>query len=245
MTLDGKVCLVTGASKGIGRAITELFAEQGAIVYAVARNIDDLNKWVVNKAFQSKVIPISFDLKNISQIKQIFLRMRKEQGKIDVVVNNAGIEYNERIGMISQKNLQDMFELNVFSTIEIIQLASRIMAPKKCGSIINISSVVGIKGNSGQLSYSATKGAINSVTLSAAKELASNNIRVNAVAPGLTETTMLDDAKSEELEKRINNIKLGRLAKVDDIANAVLFLASDASEYISGQILSVDGCSIF
>lgn len=243
-TLKNKVCLVTGASRGIGRKIMKDLANDGAIVYALARDTTELFEWIENEGHVNSVIPISFDLKDIKNIKTIFLKIRKEQGKLDVVVNNAGIEYNERIGMISQQNLNEMFQVNVFSVIEIIQLASRMMAVNGAGSIINISSVVGINGNPGQLSYSATKGAINTITKTAAKELSTNNIRVNAIAPGLTETNLLESTDEKMLESRISNIKLGRLATVQDISNAVLFFASDKSEYISGQILAVDGCSI-
>lgn len=159
------------------------------------------------------------------------------------MVNNAAVEYNELIGMISGEHMKKMFETNVYGVINLIQYASRIM-PKIGGSIINISSMVGIRGNRGQLVYSATKGAVIALTKSAAKELADKNIRVNSIAPGLTATDMLNNVDADKLADRINNICMKRLASTNDIANACLFFACDLSEYISGQVLAVDGCTI-
>ncbi len=241
--LDGKVCLVTGAGRGIGRAIAERFASEGAIVYANDVNKDELDRWIPQ--FMEGVIrPICFDITEESAVKNAALFIKKEAGRIDVLVNNAGIEFNESIGMISRKNMEKMFLVNVFAMVDLIQVVSRVMGRQESGSIINISSIVGRRGNPGQLVYSATKGAVISLTKSAAKELANKGIRVNSIAPGLTNTRMMQAEDNEKLQQRINNISMGRLAEPADIANACLFLASDLSSYISGQVIGVDGCSI-
>ena len=159
-------------------------------------------------------------------------------------MNNAAIAYNEAIGMISQEHVRQMFETNVLAVIENIQLVSRLMIRQKAGSIINISSIVGVKGDAGQMAYSATKGAVIALTKSAAKELAPYQIRVNSIAPGLTKTDLMQETAASFLEKRISNIGMGRVAEPKDIANACLFFASNLSEYVTGQILGVDGASI-
>lgn len=241
--LDGKICLVTGASRGIGKEIANLFANEGAIVYAACRNPDTLSEWIAGHEKAGSFIPVALDVKDVESIKQVVMQIRKEHKQLDVLVNNAAVEYNELIGMISRPHMEEMFSTNVYGVIDLIQYCMRIMR-KDGGSIINISSLVGLYGNKGQLVYSATKGAVIALTKSAAKELAEWNIRVNSVAPGLTKTDMMAAADMEKLRSRIGNISLGRLAKPSDIANVCLFLASDLANYISGQIVEVDGCTI-
>ncbi len=172
------------------------------------------------------------------------MQIIKERGRIDVLVNNAGIVSYELLGMIQLEKLRNMFEINVVAMIQLIQVVSRVMSRHKSGSIINISSIVGVEGVKGQLAYSATKGAVISLTRSAAKELASNNIRVNAIAPGMVDTERFRAVLEKNFKERISDIAMGRLAKPTDIANACVFLGSDLAEYISGQILGVDGCTI-
>ncbi|SHK76250.1 SDR family NAD(P)-dependent oxidoreductase [Desulforamulus aeronauticus] len=243
--LKGKVCLVTGAGRGIGRAIAQQFAKEGAIVYANEVRQGAVDEWLTDDLFSNSIIPLYFNISDESEAKGAFKQIKDKRGRLDVLVNNAGIEYNELIGMISPKHMTKMFEVNVYGTIEMLQLASRVMARQpEGGSIINISSMVGVKGNKGQLVYSATKGAVIAITKSAAKELGSKNIRVNSIAPGLTKTEMMDAADQEKLKDRINNISMGRIAQPLDIANACVFLASDLSSYVSGQVIGVEGCTI-
>lgn len=243
--LDGKVCIVTGSTKGIGKQIALLFASEGAEVIINGRTPGSADNWLLNSNYKEHLHPFYFDITDSAAIHQNVISIKKQFGKIDILVNNAGIEFNELIGMISREKMEQMFNVNVFATIEMIQAVTRIMSRNAAGgSIINISSVVGLRGNSGQLVYSATKGAIIALTKSAAKELASKNIRVNSIAPGLTQTEMIKKTDIDKLQNRIDNICMGRIAQPEDIAGACLLLASDYANYISGQILSVDGCTI-
>ena len=244
--LKGKVCLVTGTSKGIGRAIAARFAEEGAVVYANDMVIGSNDEWAADYAQQtnSTIIPLYFDVTDFNAVKQGILQIKKEQQRIDILVNNAGIVSYELLGMTNLDNLRTMFEVNVIAVIHLMQLVSRLMSRQKSGSIINISSIVGVKGVKGQLAYSATKGAVVSLTKSAAKELAEHNIRVNAVAPGMVGTERFIKIFEESFKERLNDIGMGRLAKPEEIANACVFLGSGLSEYITGQILGVDGSTI-
>ena len=245
--LEGKVIIVTGAGRGIGQAMAVIFAKNGAIVYANDISVGVIESWCqeINKSSSGKIRELYFDICNEYEAKRAVLKIKKECGHIDGLVNNAGIEFNELIGMINHENMQKMFNVNVFGTINMLQIVSRIMAKQEQGgSIVNIASLTALRGNKGQLVYSATKGAVISLTKSAAKELAEKKIRVNAIAPGLTNTLMMKQAEQEKLQKRIDNICMGRLAEPEDIAKACVFMLSDLSGYVSGQILAVDGCTI-
>lgn len=243
--LKGKVCIVTGSSRGIGKEIALLFASEGAEVVVNGTRTGSADEWIRENERCKQLHPYYFDISDPSAIRQNVMEIKKQFGHIDVLVNNAGVEFNELIGMISHKNMETMFSTNVYGMIEMIQAVSRIMARNRNGgSIINISSMVGLRGNSGQLVYSASKGAVIALTKSAAKELASKNIRVNSIAPGLTQTEMMEQADIEKLQGRIGNICMGRIAQPKDVAGGCLLLASDYAAYISGQILAVDGCTI-
>jgi len=244
--LEGKICLVTGSNRGIGKAIVERYAEEGAIVYANARKVGSLDEWATSCSlkYNTQVIPLYFDVVDNAAAKQAILRIKNEQQRLDVLVNNAGLVTYELLSMINFESLREMFDVNVIGTIQLIQLASRLMTRQKSGSIINMSSIVGDKGVKGQLAYSATKGAVISVTKSASKELASSNIRVNAIAPGMVGTDRLLEVFEKSFKDRLSDIGMGRLAKPEEIANACVFLGSDLSEYVTGQILGVDGGTI-
>lgn len=245
--LQDKVCIVTGGSRGIGKAISQVFAQNGAIVYAIATRKNSVEEWSdeFNKTVSGEVRALYFDISDEKAVKDGVTLVKRTCGHIDGLVNNAGVEFNELIGMISHEHMEKMFSVNVYGTINMIQIISRIMARQDHGgSIVNITSMTALRGNKGQLVYSATKGAVISLTKSAAKELAEKGIRVNAIAPGLTNTDMMKQADLEKLQSRINNICMGRLAEPEDIAKACLFMVSDLSTYISGQVLAVDGCTI-
>jgi len=245
--LQDKVSLITGTSRGIGKAIAERFAEEGAIVYANARKQGSIDDWakLYSKKYKTTIIPVYFDVTDVQSAKAAVVQIKKDHKKIDILVNNAGLITYELLGMTNIEKLREMLEVNVIAVIQLMQLTSRIMSKQRSGSIINISSIVGVKGVKGQLSYSATKGAVNALTKSAAKELASQNIRVNAIAPGMVETDRFKKVFEEKLSHRISDIGMGRLAKPEEIANACVFLGSDLSDYISGQILGVDGSTNF
>jgi 3-oxoacyl-[acyl-carrier protein] reductase len=236
--LKNKICIITGAAQGIGRQIAEQFAADGAIVYAC-----DRQEFASEK---ENIHPIVMDITDAASVKNAFMHIFKTEGRIDCLVNNAGIVYNRKIGMITREETERMFLVNVIAALELLQLVSRLMARCGGGSIINIASVTAVLGSPGQVAYSATKGAIISMTKSAAKELAAQNIRVNAVAPGIVKTerfTELYESDGSKIDERIQRIALGRLGTPEDVAHACAFLASNRANYISGQILGVDGCA--
>lgn len=237
--LEGKVAIVTGCSRGIGRAIMEKFAKHGAIVYAI-----DFIEGSMNDVASSNIIPCYFDITDTKTIISLVQRVKKEQGKIDILVNNAGIMQDALIPMITDEQIHKTFEVNVFAMMHFIQYVSKIMKRQKFGSIINAASIMGISGNYAQMVYAASKGAVIALTKSAAKELAQEGIRVNAVAPGTINTTLLENTPEETLNKIKSRIYFNRLGTPEEVANAYLFLASDLSSYISGQILGVDGMMI-
>lgn len=246
--LKQKVCIITGAAQGVGKSIAERFALDGAIVYACDRAEGVMDEWAkaCSEDNNTRVLPLYFDVTDATAVKSAFMSVFKQEGRIDVLINNAGVVFNKKIGMILRPETELMFRVNVIAVIEMIQLVSRLMARNHSGSIVNIASVTAVLGSPGQSAYSATKGAIMAFTKSAAKELAPLGIRVNAVAPGIVKTerfSELYEESGEKIDTRIQKIALGRLGTPEDVANACAFLASDRSSYISGQILGVDGCA--
>lgn len=243
MILKNKICVVTGAAQGIGHAIAARMLDEGAIVYGCDRQPGSMD---VTEASCDAFHALYFDVTDAQAAKTAMMQVKKEQGRIDVLVNNAGVVFNKKIGMIVREETELMFRVNVIAVIEMTQLVSRIMARNGGGSIVNIASVTAVLGSAGQSAYSATKGAVIAFTKSSAKELAPQGIRVNAVAPGIVRTERFEElyeASGDKIDTRISRIALGRLGEPDDIARACCFLASDNASYISGQILGVDGCA--
>lgn len=245
--LKDKVCLITGAGKGIGKAIAERFAEEGAIVYANAREEGSIDEWAHTFSLQSNasITPVYFDVTDLIKVKQAYINIMKDTKRLDILVNNAGIVSYEMMQMIKFDELRKMFDVNVIAVIQQIQFAARLMARNKRGSIINISSIVGVKGAKGQLAYSATKGAVLAVTKSAAKELVTDNIRVNAIAPGMIKTDRFVKEFEENFKDRINTVGMKRLGDPREVADVCVFLGSDLSSYVTGQVIGVDGSAIF
>lgn len=242
--LKGKNAILTGSNRGIGKATLEALAQNGVNVWACARQENpEFEKQIktLEEQYQVWIKPVYFDLSDESEIKRGIQSIIKEKKPIDILVNNAGIPYGGLFHMTSMEKLKEVFEINYFSQIYIMQLVSRAMMRQKQGSIINMASVGGIEVNEGYLAYGSSKAALIWATQCLAKEMGPYNIRVNAVAPGLTETNMGNYKSTEELEKVKNRTALRRMAEPEEIAQAVLYLASDQSSFVTGHILRIDG----
>lgn len=238
--LEGKIAIITGCGSGIGKAILELFLDNGAVVYAVDRDHDSLLKY--KDAPFCK--PVVMDVANVEHVKTLFIQIKKEQNRLDILVNNAGIMRDALIGMISKEQVESTYSVNVFAVIEMLQYASKFFKRQQSGVVINLASIMGVSGDAGKVLYSSSKGAVISLTKAAAKELAPLNIRVNAIAPGTVDTALLDGLDKQQIGETIARIGMGRLAQPYEIAQVALFLASDMSQYVTGQIIGVDGSMV-
>ena len=237
--LDGKVAIVTGASRGIGAAIVKKLAEEGAQVVACARSIESCE----GAAMCQKV-----DVSNSEQVDACVKATVEKLGRVDILVNNAGITKDGLLMRMSDDDWNQVLDINLKGTFLFTRAVSRPMMKNKGadgsqlgGSIVNITSVVGITGNAGQANYTASKGGVIALTKTTAKELGSRNVRCNAVAPGFIESKMTEGLSDEIKKSCMDSIPLKRFGKVEDIAKAVAWLASDDSSYVTGQILSVNG----
>lgn len=241
--LENKIAIVTGAGAGIGKAAASLFARCGAVVYAC--DIKGL-EWVssIELDHNGKIIPVQLDICDFASVKSAVMAIKKEHGRIDILANIAGLITYELMPMIDYEKFRRMLDVNVVALVHLMSLVSRVMMRQQSGTIINMASMVGEKGAKGQLSYAATKGAVIAATKSAAKELAESHIRVNAVAPGMVGSERFKAVLEEKFAQKINDIPFGRLAEPDEVAQLCLFLASDQSSYITGQIIGIDGGAI-
>jgi len=241
--LNNKVAFITGASRGIGRQTAIQFAGQGAIVVINGQNEQALQQVQaeISQQLQTEVHILPYNISDAQGTKHAFQWIKKNLGRLDVLVNNAGILDDGLLGMINHERMSHTFAVNTEAVITHMQYAARLMMPHKCGSIINVSSIMGRYGEVGQVVYSSSKAAIIGATYSAAKELAPHNIRVNAVAPGFIETAMVQGLSEEARNKRIEQIKMKRAGTPEEVANTILFLASDLSSYVTGQVIGVDG----
>ncbi|QIR16121.1 SDR family oxidoreductase [Shewanella aestuarii] len=241
--LQDKHILITGSSRGIGKAIAELFASHGATLYLNGTNVERLEKLkqTITDEYQTECHIIPFDVSNSDAVKNGFKSLFSLTKRLDVLVNNAGILSSSLLRMIDSKQTEQQFATNAYSIIYCCQYASRLMQKSTHASIINMSSIMGGVGSEGHIAYSGSKAAVNGITKSLAKELADKHIRVNAIAPGFIDTDMTRNISEDKYQQRINSIAMGYAGQPEDVANTALFLASDMSKYITGQVIGVDG----
>jgi len=244
MLLKEKTALITGSNRGIGRAIMEVFSKNGANVFAHARKHTVEFEILCRQLSQEnnvEIMPVYFDMADSEQIKAGFKQITQTKRQINVLVNNAGVAHGAYMQMTSIQELREVFEVNFFAHILLSQYVSKLMVRQKSGVIVNIASIAGLDGDKGTIAYGTSKSALILATSTMAKELAQYNIRVNAVAPGATNTDMVAQMERKAKDKLLEKCLMKRLCEPEEIANAVLFLASDMSSYITGQTLRVDG----
>ena len=245
MLLLGKTAVITGTNKGIGRVIMELFAENGANIIACARReTPDFLKTIgsLREKFKVSIIPVYFDLEDSTEIKAaVRTIIGLKLGGIDILINNAGYASGAYFQMTPIEDLERMMKINFTSQIQFTQGISRYMARFKSGSIINMGSTAGLFGDEGMLSYGSSKAALIFATKTMATELGQYNIRVNAIAPSVTKTEMYDQMEEAARNKLIDSSALKRAAEPREVANVALFLSSDLSTFVNGQIIRVDG----
>lgn len=241
--LKGKTAIITGASRGIGREIAEVFAKNGAdIAFTYLSSVEkgeSLEKELAQ--YGTKIKGFRSDASDFASADKLAKDVVAEFGRIDVLVNNAGVTRDNLLMRMSEEQWDEVIRINLKSVFNLTKACQRTMLKQRSGSIINMSSVVGVKGNAGQANYSASKAGIIGFTKSIALELGSRNIRSNAIAPGFIETEMTDALDDKMVEEWRNAIPLKRGGTAEDVANLTMFLASDMSTYITGQVINVDG----
>tara|TARA_A100001011_G_scaffold133852_1_gene141134 strand:+ start:14569 stop:15303 length:735 start_codon:yes stop_codon:yes gene_type:complete len=236
--LKNKKVLITGGSRGIGYAILKEFYLNNSEILTIGSNMINLEK--VKKDFP-KINIKQLDLKNYENLKENFPKFIDELGGIDILINNAGITKDNLTLRMKEEEWKDVIDVNLNSVFFMCQFAIKVMIKKKTGSIVNITSVVGHTGNAGQANYAASKAGIVAMTKSLAREYSKKNIRLNCVSPGFIITDMTKNLKEEYQNELLKNIPINRLGSGKDVANAVIFLASDASSYITGETIHVNG----
>ncbi len=244
--LSGRVALITGGSKGIGRAISIALAEKGADVIINYSTDDSAAKDVVseinslNRSGQV-VTAIKADVSNSAEVEEMFGQIKKGPGRLDILVNNAGIIRDKLLMFMTEDDWDRVIDINLKGVYNCCKTAIRLMIGEKYGKIVNMASPSAILGRPGQTNYASSKGGVISFTRSLAREIARFNICVNAVSPGLIETEMMDELNDDVIKELLSAVPIGRLGTPVEVTGAVLFLASEKSNYITGQVLSVDG----
>jgi len=239
---EDKVVIVTGGARGIGFAIANSFAENGAISVIL-----DLNQNAIDEAVKkiddvgNKAVGFVADVTNSESVKAVFKDVFKKFGKIDALINNAGITKDGLLMKMKESDWQMVIDVNLKGTFNCTQAVSRFMLKQRFGSILNITSVIGIMGNAGQANYAASKGGVIAFTKSVAKEFASRNVRANSIAPGFIQTEMTEKLSKEVVDNYAKAIPLSRMGVAEDVADLCMFLASEKANYITGQTINVDG----
>jgi len=243
MDLLNKVAIVTGGSRGIGRAVVERLAKEGASVVFTYSKSPDVAEALLQKldGMQGKVIAVQADANSFEKAGEVIARTEKEFGKIDILINNAGITRDKSLMLMTQEEWRNVLDVNLTGVFNYSRAVIMYMFKQRSGNIINISSYSGVFGAAGQSNYSASKAGINGFTKALAKEVARYKIQVNAVAPGFIETEMLGTLSDKFKKDMLKTIPLGRLGTSEEIAGTVLFLLSQEAAYITGQVIRIDG----
>jgi 3-oxoacyl-[acyl-carrier protein] reductase len=241
MRFEGKVALVTGGAQGIGREIALQFAQEKAKVVLFDVNEEILQQTILELDKYTQAIGFKVDVTNLEEVEKNVNKAIDNFGRVDILVNNAGITRDNLLLRLSENDWDKVLAVNLKGAFNCTKVISRIMLKQRYGKIVNISSVIGIMGNAGQVNYAASKAALIGATKSLAKELGSRNITVNAVAPGYIRTAMTDKLAEPIKKRMLEMIPLARFGEPQDVAKAVLFLASNAADYITSQVLVVDG----
>jgi len=244
MLLKNKNAIITGCNRGIGKEILKSFAANGSNIWACARKPSAEFEALVAGILGTcdiEIWPVYFDLKDAEQVKSGAKTIMSAKRPVDILVNNAGITYNALFQMSAIQKIREVFEINFFSQVIFTQFIVKLMLRNKKGSIINIASSAGIDGNAGRAIYGSSKAAVICTTKAMSAELGEKGIRINAIAPGVTQTEMLSSMTEEVIQDTIEQIDLKRIGNPNEIATMALFLASDMSSYVTGQVLRVDG----
>jgi len=242
MVLKGQVSIITGGARGIGKAIALLFAEEGSDIA-----ICDVNQDVLFEAKKEieakgvKVLAEKVDVANAGDVQNFIQKALDNFGKIDILINNAGITRDGLLVRMSEHDWEAVLNVNLKGVFNCTKAAAKSMMKKRSGKIVNIASIIGLVGNAGQSNYAASKGGVIAFTKSIAKELAARNINVNAVAPGFIETDMTAKLPENVKSEILKQVPLGKMGSARDVANIALFLVSEASAYVTGQVVQVDG----
>lgn len=241
--LKGKSAIITGGVRGIGKAIAEMFCKNGANVLLCYRSNDEAAKKTAEELAQygTKVEILKGDVVDPAFAVEAVAKAKADFEKIDILVNNAGITRDKLLMRMTEEDFESVIDTNLKGSFHFLKAASSVMIKQKEGSIINLSSIVGVKGNPGQVNYSASKAGVIGMTMSAAKELGRRNVRVNAIAPGFIATDMTGALTDNQKAKMSEVISLGRMGQPEDIAKVALFLASDMAKYVTAQTICVDG----
>ena len=239
-----KTVMITGCNRGIGREAVRLFAENGNnLICCIRKENSDFEQFIsdLRSRYGVKIDTLYFDMSDESAIKNTLQPLLKENRQIDVLINNAGVATGGLLQMTSMTQLREVFQINFFSQVLITQMISKLMMRQKSGVIINMGSVAGLDSFAGYTAYGSSKAAVMSFTRTIARELASYNIRVNAIAPGLTDTNMANQMEGKAYQEMVNRSAMNRLGKPEEIAQLMVYLASDDASFVNGQVIRIDG----